>query len=219
MRQRRLCLPGIPLHIVQRGNNRQTVFFSHRDYLHYLALLRELSQQLQCLIHAYVLMPNHVHLLISSAEATAPSALMNALDQRYGQYVNWRYQRSGGLWQGRFKSSFIQEERYLMVCQRYIELNPVRAGMVLFSGGYRWSSYRCNADGKADRITQPHFLYQSLGLDQQSRCAAYRSLFAQAMGNGDIAGLRGATDGEFAFGDQAFLAELARLRDASKPTA
>ncbi|WP_198019577.1 transposase [Pseudogulbenkiania sp. MAI-1] len=129
-RRPRLALPGVPLHLIQRGNNRQACFFAEEDYRFYLEWLAEYAGKIGCRLHTYVLMTNHVHLLISADSAEAPGALMKALGQRYVQYVNRIYRRSGTLWEGRFRSCPIQEEAYLLACQRYIELNPVRAGMV-----------------------------------------------------------------------------------------
>jgi putative transposase len=136
-RRPRLALPNIPLHIIQRGNNRQACFFANEDYRIYLESLRESAAKTDCRIHAYVLMTNHVHLLLSAECADAPGALMKALGQRYVQYVNRTYRRSGTLWEGRFRSCLTQQETYLLACQRYIELNPVRAGMVTHPAEYR----------------------------------------------------------------------------------
>ena len=138
-RRARLTLPNIPLHLIQRGNNRQACFFADEDYRFYLDWLAEHAGKTGCQIHAYVLMTNHVHLLLSAETAQAAGALMKALGQRYVQYVNRTYQRSGTLWEGRFRSCLTQDETYLLACQRYIELNPVRAGMVAHPADYRWS--------------------------------------------------------------------------------
>lgn len=147
-RRARLLLPGVPLHIIQRGNNRQACFFGDDDYGFYLDWLTEHARKTGCKVHAYVLMTNHVHLLLSSSKPEGAGALMKALGQRYVQYVNRTYHRSGTLWEGRFRSCLVQEEAYLLACQCYIELNPVRAGMVRRPGDYRWSSYRANGLGE-----------------------------------------------------------------------
>ena len=140
-RRPRLTFSGLPLHLIQRGNNRQACFFADEDYRFYLECLAEYARPNGCRIHAYVLMTNHVHLLISPERAESPGCLMKALGQRYVQYVNRQNRRSGSLWEGRFRSCLIQEDAYLLTCQRYIEQNPVRADMVAHPGEYPWSSF------------------------------------------------------------------------------
>jgi len=144
-RRARLRLAGLLLHIMQRGNNRTACFFADEDYALYLHHLKELSRKFRCAVHAYVLMTNHVHLLLTPAREDGPSLLMKHLGQRYVQYVNRTYRRSGTLWEGRFRSSIVQERGYLLRCHRYIELNSVRAGMVMHPRDYCWSSYCSNA--------------------------------------------------------------------------
>jgi putative transposase len=129
-RRARIPLPNVPIHLIQRGNNRQPCFFADEDYRRYLDWLTEYAGKTGCRVHAYVLMTNHVHLLLSCDRADAGGALMKSLGQRYVQHVNRVYRRSGTLWEGRFRSCPVQEETYLLACQRYIELNPVRANMV-----------------------------------------------------------------------------------------
>ena len=141
-RRPRVLLSGYPLHIVQRGINREPCFFAEEDYHCYLHWLEETARACRCAIHAYALMTNHVHLLLTPSENGSPARLMQSLGRRYVQYINRFYRRSGSLWEGRYKSSVVQAEDYLLACQRYIELNPVRAGMVNDPGQYRWSSYR-----------------------------------------------------------------------------
>ena len=122
-------------------------------------------------------MTNHVHLLLSADNVLAVSRMMKGLGQEYAHHINWRRHRSGPLWDGRYKSCVVQDATYLLVCQRYIELNPVRAGMVHYPGHYRWSSYRCNAEGREDVLVQPHPLYLSMGKNQGERQQAYAALF------------------------------------------
>lgn len=207
-RRARLSLPNVPLHIIQRGNNRQACFFADVDYRVYLDWLAEYADQTGCRVHAYVLMTNHVHLLISADQTEAPGALMKALGQRYVQYVNRRYRRSGTLWEGRFRSCLTQDEAYLLACQRYIELNPVRAGMVSHPAEYRWSSYRANAQGEADVLIKAHPLYGALGLDCASRQEAYRALFRDELGQGLMDEIRRATNGNFALGNERFALQM-----------
>lgn len=169
LRRARLALPNVPLHIIQRGNNRQACFYADEDYRFYLNWLREYADKIGCQIHAYVLMINHVHLLISAAQPDAPGALMKALGQRYVQCVNRTYRRNGTLWEGHFRSCLTQEKSYLLACQRYIELNPVRANMGAHPAEYHWSSYRGNAQGEPDGLLKLHALYLALGSDAASR--------------------------------------------------
>src|ERR1700757_3980819 len=143
-RHARIILSEVPVHIIQRGRDGGACFFGDRDYVRYLDELRELAPQLGCAVHAYCLMTNHVHLLLTPQTTDSCALLMKRLGQRYVQYVNGNYGRSGTLWEGRFRSAVVQSERYLLACSRYIELNPVRAAMVGHPRQYRWSSYRIN---------------------------------------------------------------------------
>ena len=207
-RRPRLSLPGVPLHLIQRGNNRQACFFADEDYRFYLEWLSEHAGKTGCRVHAYVLMTNHVHLLISADGAEAPGAMMKALGQRYVQHVNRVYRRSGTLWEGRFRSCPIQEEAYLLACQRYIELNPVRAGMVEHPADYPWSSYRANGEGEANPLIQAHGLYSALGQDASRRQAAYREFFRHELDPGVVDQIRRATNGNFVLGNERFAREV-----------
>ena len=169
--------PGVPLHIVQRGINRQPCFRTRRDFRAYLNALHEYSGRYDVQIHAYVLMTNHVHLLVSPMAELAASRMMQQLGRRYVQLFNHVYQRTGTLWDGRFKSSLVRSDRYLLACYRYIELNPVRAGLVRHAHRYRWSSYRANACGKRDSLLTPHRCWLELGPNSASRRRAYARLF------------------------------------------
>ncbi len=176
-RRPRILLADHPLHIVQRGINREPCFFADEDYQCYLHWLEEAARDCRCAIHAYVLMTNHVHLLLTPTTPGAPARLMQSLGRRYVQYANRQYRRSGSLWEGRYKSSVVQAEAYLLACMRYIELNPVRASMVADPGGYRWSSYRTNGLAQPNSRVTPHVLYLGLDADATRRCEAYRALF------------------------------------------
>jgi putative transposase len=171
-----MIVPGVAVHLTQRGNNRAACFRRDSDYLLYLLHLRELSTRLQCAVHAYCLMTNHVHLLLSPPTSEACVALMKRLGQRYAQYFNRTYGRTGSLWDGRYHSSVAESERYVLGCYRYIDLNPVDAAIVDHPGRYTWSSYRANALGKDDRLVTPHAAFLALGLDAASRRAAYSAL-------------------------------------------
>src|SRR5210317_2260739 len=161
-RRPRFNLPGIPQHIVQHGNNRAPCFFDEKDRWQYLEDLAESAEKYLCEIHAYVLMTNHVHLLVTPKGKFAVSQMMQALGRRYVYYVNHRYGRSGTLWEGRYRSSLVDSEAYLLACMRYIELNPVRAGMVTHPAEYQWSSYRINAQDEASELICPHTLYLAI---------------------------------------------------------
>jgi putative transposase len=203
-RRPRISLPDVPLHLIQRGNNRQVCFYAEEDYRVYLHWLEEYAGKTGCRVHAYVLMTNHVHLLVTAERGAAPGEMMKALGQRYVQYVNRVYRRSGTLWEGRYRSCPIQADSYLLACQRYIELNPVRASMVEHPADYRWSSYRANAQGEANVSLQPHPLYLALGVEPANRLAAYRELFRFELEPGLVDEIRRATNGNFALGSQLF---------------
>jgi putative transposase len=176
-RRARVLLPGVPVHLIQRGNNRSARFFADEDYRFYLDHLAEESARHGCAVHAYGLMANQVHLLLTPQAGNSPGGLMKGLGQRYVQYVNRTYQRSGTLWEGRFRSCLLQEEAYVLACYRYIELNPVRAGMVAHPAEYRWSSDRANAQGESAEWLTAQALYFDLDGDADRRLAAYRELF------------------------------------------
>lgn len=210
-RRARLRVSGLPLHLVQRGNNRTACFFANEDYALYLHLLEELSRKFGCAVHAYVLMTNHVHLLLTSQQPDGPSLLMKHLGQRYVQYVNRSYRRSGTLWEGRFRSSIVQERGYLLRCYRYIESNPVRAGMVRHPRDYQWSSYQANAELAASRLITPHAEFIALGRREGERTAVYRGFFRTEMDPVDVDEIRSASNGGFAFGNERFKAEVASI--------
>lgn len=219
-RRPRVHLPDVPLHIVQRGHNREPCFFAEDDYLSYRHWLGEALTATQSVLHAYVLMTNHVHLLLSVRDANAVPALMISLGRRYVQYINRSYRRTGTLWDGRYKSSLVQAETYFLACQRYIELNPVRAAMVDDPANYRWSSYRHHALGRSDKSLAPHTTYMALGCTDAERQKAYRDLFRSALGAEVIADIRQAVNQAQPLGDSRFYATISRitgLRREPKP--
>ena len=209
-RRPRIIVPNTPQHVIQRGNNRQACFYADEDYQFYLEWLKDYADKTECRIHAYVLMTNHVHLLVSTDRAEGLGALMKALGQRYTQYVNKVYRRSGTLWEGRYKSCPIQAETYLLACQRYIELNPVRAAMVRHPAEYKWSSYAANAKGDTNLITQPHGVYMAIGLNDSSRLEAYRELFRYSLEIGVVDEIRKATNGNYVLGSSKFAEQIAK---------
>ena len=208
-RRPRIAVAGVPLHIIQRGNNRQACFFSADDHGLYLELLAQYAQNSGCAIHAYVLMTNHVHLLLTPADADSAGQLMKRLGQRYVQYVNRSYRRSGTLWEGRYRSCIAEDEAYVLACYRYIEMNPVRAGMVEHPAEYPWSSYASNAQGGGPFWLAPHAKYLALATDEPSRRAAYRQLFQNQLDPGLIDQIRQATNGNFALGNDRFKEQIA----------
>ena len=180
-RKPRFYLPGVPAHIVQRGNSRQAVFFCDDDYKAYLTWLMEGALKHGCRIHAYVLMTNHVHLLVTPESKESISKTIQYVGRHYVQYINVVYGRSGTLWEGRHKGCILDSDNYLLSCMRYIELNPVRAGMVEKPMDYSWSSYASNATGKVDKVVTQHDIYLALANRLELRLAAYRELFSNVL--------------------------------------
>ena len=211
-RPSRFSEPDLPLHVIQRGNNGGACFTTPADCRTYLSYLREASARYECAVHAYVLMTTHTHLLVTPGRPDALPLLMKRVAQKYTQYVNWRYHRIGSPWSGRYKAALVQTERYLLVCQRYIELNPVRAGVVGRPDQYPWSSYRCNGNGTPDTLVVPHAQYLALGRDSVERQYSYQQLFEHALDATHVEQIRAATNGGCAVGDQQFLERLKRQR-------
>lgn len=180
-RKPRFYLPGVSAHIVQRGNCRQAVFFCDEDCTAYLRWLEEGAFKHRCAVHAYCLMTNHVHLLVTPEGSDSISRLIQYVGRHYVAYVNHRYGKSGTLWEGRHKGCVVANDHYLLACMRYIELNPVRAVMVDRPGDYRWSSYRINAGGEEGGLIKPHPLYRVLGETREARAEACRELFRNAL--------------------------------------
>ncbi|MGH8686451.1 MAG: transposase [Burkholderiales bacterium] len=191
-RTARMVLPGVALHVRHRGHNRDRCFFGDGDYARYLGLLGQLSTEHACEVHAYCLMTNHVHLLVTPQSHDSCAQMMKRLAQFYTQHVNKRQERSGSLWEGRFRSCLVMTERYALACYRYVELNPVAAGMVPHPRDYAWSSYHANAEGRLDSIVRPHPAYPG--------ASAYRGLFEDSLDPSLLDELRKATDGGFAAG-------------------
>jgi len=175
-RRARMYIPGFPYHIVQRGNNREACFIEPENYLFYLELWKKLSKRYGVAVHAYCLMTNHIHFLVTPEDEDAISKTMKSVGSRYAQYINLKYKRTGTLWEGRHRSSLVQTEKYLLRCYRYIELNPVRANMVKRPEEYKWSSYGVNAWGDNSWLF-PHDEYLKLGKTMDERCFVYRDLF------------------------------------------
>lgn len=207
-RKPRFYLPGVPAHIVQRGNCRQATFFADEDYLAYLGWLRDGARLHDCAIHAYALMTNHVHVLVTPQQTDSISKLMQFVGRHYVTYVNHGYAKSGTLWEGRHKGCVISSDDYLLACMRYIELNPVRAGMVAAPGDYRWSSYRANALGDPREGLTPHPLYSALGETAQDRGHAYRELFRNALDSEQIHAIRATVQTGTPLGNERFKQQI-----------
>ena len=200
----RLDVPGLPQHLVARGHDRKECFRREFDRAVYLRYLREALDKSECEVHAYVLMTNHVHLLATGRKPRSISRLMQFVGRRYCRYVNRVYGRTGALFEGRFKSSLVDSEAYLLACMRYIELNPVRAGMVDHPAGYSWSSFRENASGDPSGLVAPHLEYLRLGGDRGARRAAYTALLNQPLDPNQLREIRHASAKNGVLGDQSF---------------
>ena len=207
-RPRRLELPGVPLHVRQRGNNRADCFFNDVDRRFYLKCLTQAADKYGCAIHAYVLMPNHVHLLLTPNEPGAAGAMLQELGRRYVRIINSVHGRTGTLWEGRFRSSLIDSEAYLLTCHRYIELNPVRANLVTHPSAYAWSSHRHYIEGKDDRLITKHASFTALGRDHAERRAAFKALFDHDIDEATLVRIRESLHSGAALGSTAFMERL-----------
>lgn len=206
----RYFVAGQPLHVIQRGNNRQAIFFEEQNYTLYRDWLAEAAAQYGCAIHAYVLMTNHVHLLVTPENKDSLPRMMQSLGRCYVRHINFAYERTGTLWEGRYRAAPIDTEQYFVACCRYIELNPVRAGMVRRPRDYPWSSHRAHADGRPDAVLSDHAILKTLGRTAQARQEEYRGLFHTALDEEFVEALRAATNGGWALGDARFQKQIAK---------
>lgn len=200
----RYIIPGQPQHVIVRGNNRAEIFCADADYRFYLEKLKAACDKHGCSVHAYVLMTNHVHLLMTPHAEQSIGKALQMLGRYYVQYYNYCYRRTGTLFEGRYKATLVDSESYLLTCMRYIELNPVRAGMTDDPAGYPWSSYHYNALGQADELVAPHPEYQRLGAPDESRQWAYRALFSHQLSAKCITEIREATNKSWVLGNDRF---------------
>lgn len=198
-----------PQHLIQRGNNREPIFVADNDYFFYLECLEKAAMRHGCEIHAYVLMTNHVHLLATPKSEKSLPKTLQSVGRRYVQHFNRTYDRTGTLWEGRYRATIIDSEAYLLICMRYIELNPVRAEMVAHPGDYPWSSYRANALGEEDERLTQHSIYYRLGRHRDTRQLAYRQLFGAHLAKADLEAIRKATNTAWALGDDRFCEKIA----------
>ena len=217
-RQPRLDLPGIPQHIVQRGNNRLPCFLDDADRACYRQLLREALLATGCQLHAYVLMDNHVHLLATPPEQGAAGRMMQLLGRRYVGHFNARHGRTGTLWEGRYKACLVDGADYLLRCARYIDLNPVRARMTDAPAGFRWSSCAGLCGVRDDPLLTPHAVQRALGGE------GYRLMLGEAISDDDLAAIRAYLQQQRAYGRDDFRAmveaktqRFASVRPAHRP--
>jgi putative transposase len=204
----RITIAAFPYHVIQRGNNRQTIFFADDDYRHFLECLALAKLKYDCRLYAYVLMSNHFHLLIEPSESGDLSGFMQSVGRRYVRYINDRYGRTGTLWEGRFKSAAVSRDDYLMVCGRYIELNPVRAGLVKHPGEYPWSSYQHRALGNLNQLLDEDPWYSGLGISAEDRQKTYRAWVGAQVAEGEWKQIRQATQQGRLIGREAFQKEM-----------
>jgi putative transposase len=210
-RRPRCDVLGQPQHVIQRGNNKTDMFTRAEEYHVFVEWLSTAINRYECRVHAYVLMTNHVHLIISPFQAGGIGRVMQSVGRRYVRYFNTVHGRTGSLWEGRYRATPIDSERYLMTCHRYIELNPVRAGLSSSPSGYKWSSHSANAFGIADRLISPHQLYLALGSNPEARRAAYRSLFRGAIEPSTLEYIRHSVHSQWPLGSSSYQQELIRL--------
>ena len=212
-RKPRFYVPGAPVHALQRGHNRSAVFFDDLDYLEYLRCLKQAADSCGCAVHAYVLMTNHVHLLLTPEGADSVACLFQSLGRHYVRHVNETYQRHGGLWEGRYKCNVIESQAYLLSCMRYIELNPVRAGMVDHPAKYRWSSYAANALGVSNAVLTAHTEYLALGGSSNDRQSVFRGLFDVGLDSDELPLVRCALQTGTPLGNEKFKAAIEATLD------
>ena len=198
----RAFVPSCPQHLIQRGNNRTPIFLADADHTFFLDCLRDVSRRHGVAIHAYVLMTNHVHLLVTPTYADSLARLMQSMGRRYVRYFNTKYQRSGTLWEGRFKACLIDTDAYLLSCYRYIELNQIRAKMAQYPGEYPWSSYRMHTFGEHNSLITKHGLYLAFGVTNEERQAAYRQFCALSLDQETLQQIRRATNKGWVLGSE-----------------
>jgi len=208
-------MAGVPAHVMQRGHNREPIFFKDVDYLEYLKIVKRVADQFECQIHAYVLMTNHVHFLLTPAHSGSISLLFQNLGREYVSYINKTYGRSGTLWGGRHKGCIIDTSDYFLMCMQYIELNPVRAGMVSDPNDYPWSSYKANALGLASVILTPHMEYLALAQDKDLRIERYSQLLASQIEGESLKNLRDCLQSGTPLGNKEFIVMVEKTLNVS----
>lgn len=217
VRPLRYTIPGVPLHVYQRGNNRTACFANEGDYSFYLRKLEKAAAKYEVAVHNYVLMTNHIHLLVTPDTASGVSSMMQSLGASYVLFFNRKHERTGTLWEGRFKASLIESESYFFTVSRYIESNPVRAGMVSDPALHPWSSFMANAHGLEMPMLTPHPLYLQLGRDSEACRTRYHALFADALSEAELKEVRGALARGNVLGDSVFKERIATRLGIEQP--
>jgi putative transposase len=207
-RKPRFFLAGVANHVIQRGNNKDAVFFEEEDYFKYLTILNEAATKQGVKIHAYVLMTNHIHLLATSETTSGISLAMQQTGRFYVPYINYKYKRTGTLWEGRFKSSLVSDELYVLACMRYIEMNPVRAHMVQAPQDYKWSSYHSNVLGVFDPIISEHVSYKGLARSRKKQQEAYKNLFLEHLDEKILSNIRNCAQTGTPLGNNKFKTQI-----------
>ena len=210
-RQPRLVIPEYPHHIILRGNNRSAIFHNDKDRRFFIKCLKQAKEKPKSKIYAYCLMTNHVHLLIVPSTEEGLGGMMQSLGRRYVQYINKLYKRTGTLWEGRFKSSLVGKDEYLLACNRYVELNPVRAKMVKRPKDYPWSSYGFKAEGQKDELLDEDPVYLGLGKTPKERQTNYKEWFKRSVSDEELSLIRNATHKGGIFGNKEFFEKIAKL--------
>jgi len=210
-RRLRLIVEDIPYHVIQRGNNRNPIFYSDQDYLFFLKVLKEAKLKHPCLVYSYCLMPNHFHLLVEPKEKENLCLLMKLIGAKYVRYVNKKYERTGTLWEGRFKSCLIDEELYFITCLHYIETNPLRAGIVNLPEHYRWSSYRFRAFGETNDVLDFDPWYNSLADNESERQINYRNFFQDSISDSVLNIIRDMTNKGGIVGRDNFKSQIEKI--------
>jgi putative transposase len=203
-RMPRLFVPGLPLHVIHRGNDRATLFVDFEDFGRFYGLLAHAAPRYGIAVHAYVLMTNHVHVLATPHRESSMPQAMHWIGCVFAQYLNSKYQRTGSRFEGRYRAAIVHDDTYLLTCMRYIELNPVRAGIVANPADYTWSSFRSNAHGEIDELIEPHPNFLRLGSAPRQRHGAYRELFRGTVSDQDLQSIRAATRNGWAIGGDEF---------------
>ncbi len=210
-RLKRLVVPGLPHHVILRGNNRSDIFVRPDDFNFYLEKLEAACADYGCDVHAYVLMTNHLHLLVTPRQESSLAQTMQMVGRHYVPYFNRVADRTGALFESRYRSTIVDSEPYLLICMRYVELNPVRAGIVRHPRAYRWSSYATNAMGQPNPLVTQHTVFNRLGRTPNGRQSAYRALFRETVPDEVLDDLRQATNRGWVFGGKKFQSRMSRL--------